>query len=64
MRRLVLNLAAASLLALSGDLRAFAQRHEIPPLTSCIKEFYDREMYNYLTFINNCSQSLTLVFLA
>ena len=28
---------------------------------SCIKEFYDPGMYNYLTFQNTCAQSLTVV---
>ena len=41
-----------------------AQRHEIPRLNSCISEFYDPEMYNYLTFKNNCAQSLTVVLVA
>lgn len=40
-----------------------AQRHEIPTLNSCIKEFYDPEMYNYLTFRNTCAQSVTLVYI-
>lgn len=44
--------------------RASAQRHEIPALNSCIREFYDPGMYNYLSFKNNCSHSLTLVFVA
>ncbi len=41
-----------------------AQSHEIPALNSCIREFYDPGMYNYLTFKNNCSHSVTLVFVA
>jgi hypothetical protein len=40
------------------------QGHAIPTRNSCIKEFYDPEMYNYLTYKNNCSQSLTVVFVA
>src|SRR4051794_6585259 len=43
---------------------AFAQRHEVPVLNSCIREFYDPGMYDYLTFKNNCSQSVTVVFVA
>lgn len=50
-------------LALSAG-SIFAQRHEIPALNSCIREFYDPEMYNYLTFQNNCTHGVSLVFVA
>jgi hypothetical protein len=55
MRFSILLVAAAALLG---------QRHEIPQLNSCIKEFYDPEMYNYLTFKNTCAQSVTMVYIA
>ena len=55
---------SAAPLAFAMVLGALAQRHEIPPLNSCIKEFYDPEMYNYLTFQNTCAQSLTVVLVA
>ena len=64
MRHSLLFLTAAALFTVANAQSAFAQRHEIPPLNSCIREFYDPEMYNYLTFKNNCSQSLTIVFIA
>jgi len=64
MRHSLLFLASAALLTVVNAGSAFAQRHKIPPLNSCIREFYDPEMYNYLTFKNNCSQSLTIVFVA
>lgn len=51
-------------LALATVSSLIAQRHEIPQLNSCIKEFYDPGMYNYLTFENTCSQSLTIVLVA
>src|SRR5438105_4853288 len=60
----VLYLMAASLFTLANSSSSYAQRHEIPQLNSCIKEFYDPEMYNYLTFKNTCSQSLTVVLVA
>src|ERR1700761_5840215 len=41
-----------------------AQNHTEPAVNSCIKEFYDPGMYHYLTFKNNCSQTLTIVFVA
>ena len=62
MRHFLLTVLVAALAPRVNSSHAFAQRHEIPPLNSCIKEFYDPEMYNYLTFKNTCSQSLTLVF--
>jgi len=42
----------------------FGQGHETPGLNGCIKEFYDPEMYNWLTFRNSCTESLTIVFVA
>ncbi len=64
MRRSLLSLTAAALFTLVNAESTFAQRHEIPVLNSCIREFYDPEMYNYLTYKNNCSHSLTIVFVA
>src|SRR4051794_11027837 len=64
MRPFLLSILAAILLTAGNAEVAFAQRHEIPALNSCIREFYDPGMYNYLTFKNNCTQSLTLVFVA
>ena len=52
------------LAAFVGAFLAFAQQHEIPQLNSCIREFYDPEMYNYLTFKNICAQTLTVVLVA
>src|SRR3982750_1886233 len=64
MRLFLLSLVAGTLFTAVNTDVAFAQRHEIPALNSCIREFYDPGMYNYLTFKNNCTQSLTLVFVA
>ena len=64
MRHSVLLFASCALLAVVNAQTAFAQRHEIPAFNSCIREFYDPEMYDYLTYKNNCSQSLTIVFVA
>lgn len=64
MRHSLLCLTAAALFTIVDAGSAFAQRHEIPVLNSCIREFYDPGMYNYLTFKNNCSHSLTIVFVA
>ena len=59
-----LFLAAAALFSTISALNIFAQSHQIHLLNSCIREFYDPGMYNYLTYKNNCSQSLTIVFVA
>jgi hypothetical protein len=64
MRHSVLPLMAASLFTMANSSSSSAQRHEIPQLNSCIKEFYDPEMYNYLTFKNTCTHSLTVVLVA
>lgn len=64
MRYSRLPLLAALSLMLTNSTRTSAQRHEIPPLNSCIKEFYDPGMYDYLTFQNTCTQSLTVVLVA
>ena len=54
MRYSLLYLAAGALSIVVNAESAFAQRHEIPAFNSCIREFYDPEMYNYLTHKNNC----------
>ncbi len=64
MRHFLLTSAAVVIFTLASSFVISAQRHEIPALNSCIKEFYDPEMYNYLTFKNTCSQSLTVVLIA
>ena len=62
MRRSALILIVVGVSALAGAWTASAQGHRIPVLSSCIKEFYDPGMYNYLTFQNTCTQAVTLVF--
>lgn len=62
MRQYLVFLTTAALLTIVNAESAFAQRHEIPALNSCIREFYDPGMYGYLSFKNKCSQSLTVVF--
>ena len=43
---------------------AVAQNHGTPALNSCVREFYDPGMYNYLTFQNNCTHGVTIAFVA
>lgn len=57
-------LTSATLFTVGTAEHAFAQGHEIPALNSCIREFLDPEMYNYLTFKNNCTHGVSLVFVA
>lgn len=64
MQRCFAAIAAAGLWMMAQPPKALSQRHEIPKLTSCIREFYDPEMYNYLTYKNTCTESLTVVFVA
>lgn len=64
MTRSLQFLMASALLLFANGQSSFAQRHEIPMLNSCIREFYDPEMYNYLTFKNNCTHGVVLVFVA
>lgn len=64
MRRHLLFVTVAVFCTALPSERASAQRHEIPALNSCIREFYDPEMYNYLTFKNSCTQALTIVFVS
>lgn len=61
-RQSLLCLAAAAFWTIANAGSANAQGHQIPVLNSCIREFYDPGMYNYLTYQNNCTQSVTLVF--
>jgi len=60
----MLLLTTTALLTVVSAQTALADGHQNPVLNSCIREFYDPGMYNYLTFQNNCSQSLTMVFVA
>src|SRR3954470_21732407 len=64
MRYSLILVAAAALFTTVNPSSAVGQRHEIPQLNSCIEEFYDPEMYNYLTYRNHCTESLTVVFVA
>ena len=64
MRLALLCVTAAALFPMATGGIALAQGHQTPPLNTCIREFYDPGMYNYLTYKNNCSQSLTIVFVA
>jgi hypothetical protein len=60
----LISVTAAALFTMINVESVLAQVHQIPARNSCIREFYDPGMYNYLTFKNNCSQSLTIVFVA
>ncbi len=68
MRQSWFSLMAAVSLAVMHPPSSFAQAqegpHESPPLNSCIEQFNDPGMYNYLTFKNKCSHSLTVVLVA
>lgn len=48
MRSVLLSLAAAALFTMVDARLSLAQRHQVPALSSCIREFYDAGMYNYL----------------
>jgi hypothetical protein len=63
-REPLLSFTVAAFLTIGNASIAPAQNHVTPALNSCIKEFYDPGMYNWLTFQNNCSQALTVVFVA
>jgi hypothetical protein len=63
MRCSVLSASAIVFLSVCAS-SAFAQSHTTPAINTCIKEFYDPGMYNYLSFKNTCSQPLTIVFVA
>ena len=60
--RYLLVISAAAFFMMVSVPNTFAQGHGTPTLNSCIKEFYDPGMYNYLSFRNTCTQSLTIVF--
>lgn len=62
MRRSLLFLLGTAWLAVGCGGNAKAQGHVTPTLSSCVREFYDPEMYNYLTFKNNCTHGVTVAF--
>jgi hypothetical protein len=42
---------------------ATAQTYKSPIYNSCIRQFYDPDMYNWLAFENRCSEALSVVFI-
>ena len=40
-----------------------AQTYKSPQWNGCIQQFYDRDVYNWLSFRNGCSESVTVVFI-
>jgi hypothetical protein len=61
MKNFLVSFAVAGLLMLSTSA-AFAQRYVSPTFNGCVHQFYDSQMYNWLAFENNCSESLNVTF--
>ncbi len=64
MRRALTGAIPAAICLILCAASASAQVHKIRSLNSCIEEFYDPGMYNYLSFKNHCAQTLTVMFVA
>lgn len=61
MKKHLLSFAVLGLLSL-GAHSACAQQYVQPEFNGCIRQYYDSHMYNWLAYENNCSQSLSVVF--
>ena len=61
MKRHLFSFALLGLLSL-GAQAAHAQQYVRPEFNGCIRQFYDSNMYNWLSYENTCSQSLSVVF--
>ena len=57
-----LILLAVSGLLMLGASAASAQQYVTPTFNGCIRQFYDPSMYNWMTYENNCGQSLSVTF--
>lgn len=47
-----------------GQKRGGAAKETSAPSPSCIRQFYDPQEYNWLSFQNKCSQAITLEFVS
>jgi hypothetical protein len=45
-----------------GSATASAQQYLTPEYNGCIRSFFDPALYNWLSYENTCSQSLSVVF--
>jgi hypothetical protein len=63
MKNRLFSVAIFGLLML-GASTAFAQQYVTPEYNGCIRQYYDPNMYNWLSYENTCSQSLSVVFVA
>ena len=61
---IVVLATAAALVTTVGPIAAAAQQYKSPTFNSCIRQFYDPQMYNWLSFQNDCSQSLAVTYIA
>ena len=41
-----------------------AQKYQSPTFNSCIRQFYDASMYNWFSYENTCSQTLSITYIA
>lgn len=64
MRRILMLIAVLGTIAIgsAGTLSAQGQGSNISPvgLPSCVRAFYDPQVYNWLSFQNTCSQPLNI----
>jgi hypothetical protein len=60
MKRASLGILLASLTA---TVALAAQRFESPTFNHCIRQFYDPSMYNWLSFENACSETLSVTYI-
>ena len=62
MKKHLLSFAVFGLLSL-GTQAAQAQEYVTPVFNGCIRQFYHSNMYNWLSYENTCSQSLSIVYI-
>jgi hypothetical protein len=51
------------LASMTATIALAAQRYQSPTFNSCIREFFDPSMYNWLSFGNSCSESLSVTYI-
>jgi len=66
MRRILMLVAVLGTMAVaaSGPINAQNQASAMTPvgLVSCVRAFYDPQVYNWLSFQNNCSEPLNITY--
>ena len=63
-RNLLIGACMAGLVVRAMFTPAAAEQKYVAPIEGCLSEFYDSQYYNWLSYRNNCSQSVSVTFVS